>query len=98
PTCLFNSTRTSCNIETQLALSNCNIGGPNPDESNSDSKVGNYAFGAIVAGITVAVLVLLSLGFSVVYQIRRRRNTDLDMEQPVENPLAAIIEERLQNK
>ncbi|CAF3812528.1 unnamed protein product [Rotaria sp. Silwood1] len=97
PTCLFNSTRTPCNIDTQLSLSNCNLGGQNPDELSTDSKVGNYAFGAVVGGLTVAVLVLILLGFSVVYQIRSRRNTDLDMEQPVENPLAAIIEERLQN-
>jgi hypothetical protein len=40
-------------------------------------------------------LILLSLGFGVAYRIRRRRNTELFMEQPIENPLAAIIEERL---
>ncbi|CAF1161088.1 unnamed protein product [Rotaria sordida] len=98
PTCLFNSTRMPCNIEKQLSLSNCTIGGQHVDESNTDSKVGNYAFGAVVAVLTIVLLILLSLGFGVVYQIRRRRLTDLDMEQPVENPLNAIIEERLQNK
>jgi hypothetical protein len=95
PLCFFNSTRPHCNVNNQLSLSKCNINGQNPD--NSDDNIGNYAFGAVVGGLTIVVFILLLLGFTVVYRIRRRRNTDLSMEQPVENPLAAIIEERLQN-
>ncbi|CAF1381359.1 unnamed protein product [Rotaria magnacalcarata] len=98
PTCLSNFTRIPCDVETQLLISKCHIGSQNPDTPGGGNKIGKYAFGFIVAGIVVVVMVLLSLGFSVVYRIRRRRNTDLDMDQPIENPLAAIIEERLQNQ
>jgi len=96
PTCLLNSTRTPCNIETKSSTLKCQ---ENTDGSNPNDNIGNYAFGAIVAGLTVLVVVLLSLGATVVYQIRRRRNTELFMEQPIEieNPLDAVIEERLQN-
>jgi len=96
PTCLLNSTRTPCNIETKSSTLKCQ---QNTDGSNPNDNIGNYAFGAIVAGLTVLVVVLLSLGATVVYQIRRRRNTEIFMEQPIEieNPLDAVIEERLQN-
>jgi len=70
----------------------------NSDGWDTNDNIGNYVFSAIIAGLTIFVLVLLAFGCSVVYQIRRRRNTDLFMKQPVENSLAVIIEERLQNK
>ncbi len=69
----------------------------NSDGWDTNDNIGNYVFSAIIAGLTIFVLVLLAFDFSVVYQIRRRRNTDLFMKQPVENSLAVIIEERLQN-
>ncbi|CAF1408235.1 unnamed protein product [Adineta steineri] len=93
PTCLLDSSRNRCDIQTQLTLSKC----PTNSYTNSDDTIGDYAFGGVIAGVIVALLLLLSLGFGVVHKIRQRRNTDLTMEKPVENPLAAIIEERLQN-
>ena len=91
PLCLFNSSRTVCDINTQLAISKCGLNRQKPD--NSDNNIGKYSSGAVIG---VTVLVILLLGFTTVRQVRRRRNTDLTMDQPVENPLAAIIEERLQ--
>jgi hypothetical protein len=95
PSCLLDSSRQRCDIDAKLSVSNCNIGAQNPDESNAGNNIGKYAFGGIIGGIIVLLLILLSLGFGVAYRIRRRRNTELFMEQPIENPLAAIIEERL---
>jgi hypothetical protein len=94
PSCLLNSSRTQCDILMQLSRSKCL---QNSRQSNTDDRTGNYAFGGLVAGLTILVLVLLSLGATAVYRIRRRRrNTDLTMEEPIENPLDAIIEEHLQ--
>ncbi|UJR22179.1 hypothetical protein I4U23_025243 [Adineta vaga] len=96
PSCLLDASRQRCDIQAQLALSKCSLGGQNPEPSHDDNNnIGDYAFGAIVAGVVVVLLVMLSLGYGV-YQ-RRRRGTELTMDQPVENPLAAIIEERLEN-
>ncbi len=95
PLCLLNSSRTQCDILAKLSVSKCP---QNSRRSNTDDHTGNYAFGGLVAGLTILVLVLLSLGVTTVYRIRRRRrSTDLTMEEPIENPLDAIIEERLQN-
>ena len=97
PTCLDDSNRTPCHIQMQASLSQCNLGGITPDKPNPDGNIGRYAFSAVMAGLGVFLLVLLSLGFGVVYQIRRnRRGTDLDMEHPIVNPLAAIVEESSQ--
>ncbi|CAF0771716.1 unnamed protein product [Adineta ricciae] len=94
PACLLDSSRQRCNIQAQISVSNCQIGAQKPDTSDGDNDLGDYAFGAVVAGVVVVLLVMLSLGYGV-YQIRRRRNTVLTMEQPVENPQTAIVEERL---
>lgn len=94
PSCLSNTIRTPCDIQTQLSTSKCQ---QSSDQSNSkNNNIGDYAFGGVVGGLAILVMILLSLGFTVVYQIRRRRNTDLSMDQPVENPLDVVIEERLQ--
>ena len=96
PMCLLEADRVPCDLEAQSLTSKCNIAHPNPDSTDPDGQLGNYAFGGIVAGVSVLVFILVALGFTAVYKIRRRRSTILDMEQPVENPLTAIIEERLQ--
>lgn len=98
PTCLSNATRTQCDIDSQLQKQNCRVGGQNPDNSNSGNSIGNVAFSALVAGSVIAVVIFVALGFTVVYRIRSRRNTDVVMEQPIENPLAAIIVERTQTR
>ena len=58
------------------------------------------AFIGMMVGLAVAVLSLLLLGSGMAYRVRRtsRRLTEVDMEQPAENPLAAVIEERLQSQ
>jgi hypothetical protein len=98
PTCLFNTTRTRCNIQSQITILKCSVAKPNPDDSGTNSpNIGNYAFIGIMVGLAVVLLILFGLGTGVVYRARQsRRMTILDMEEPIENPLAAIIEERLQ--
>jgi hypothetical protein len=99
PICLSNTTRTRCDIDSQLITSKCSMGGPNPDgPGGSGGSNGNYAFVGIMVGLGVVLLIIFGIGSGVVYRTtrRRRRMTLLDMEEPVENPLAAIIEERLQ--
>ena len=98
PACLSNPTRVPCNVQTQAITSKCSVSRPNPDGSGSDEKLGKYAFAGIVAGVSVLLVVLLSLGFGVVYRVRRRRSIELDMEYPIENPLGAIIKERVNGK
>jgi hypothetical protein len=93
PSCVHNRTRSRCNIQTQIIQGKCNFGEQSTDLSTSDNTVGHYAFGGIIAGIAVLVVILLSFGFRAVY--RRRRHTILDMEQPIENPLTTVIEQRL---
>lgn len=95
PACLLDTSRQRCDIQTQLSTAKCSVSGTSPTSADSDNSIGDYAFGGIVAGTVVVLAVLLSLGFGVVYQIRRRRGTVLTMEHPVENPLAAVVEERL---
>ena len=96
PACLSNITRTRCDIQSQITMSKCSIAKPNPNEP--ETNVGDYAFIGIMVGLAVVVLVLVALGSSVAYRVRKnRRGTILDMEEPIENPLATIIEERLQN-
>ena len=100
PICLSDSTRPRCDIRAQLALSKCSLGKPIPDESGSNTgNLSKMAFIGMMVGLAVAVLSLLLLGSGMAYRVRRtrRRLTEVDMEQPVENPLAAVIEERLQN-
>ena len=84
------STRRHCDILTQLSASKCP---QNSDPSNSDDHLGSYAFGGLLAGLTIFVLLLLSLGFTAVYRIRRRQNTVLTMEEPLEDSFDAIIDE-----
>jgi hypothetical protein len=91
PSCLFNATRTRCDIEEKLSKLHCQ---KNPDPPNTDGNIGKYAFGAIVAGLSILLLIMISLGFTVVYQIRRGHRTHLFMEQPVDDPSTAIIDYR----
>jgi hypothetical protein len=102
PMCLLNSTRTPCNIQTQIALSKCEIDGQKPDPSSpGDNNWDNYIFAGVIASVAFILLIIMAVGSTAVYRARRnRRNTDLDMDQPVEtveNPLTAAIQERLQN-
>ncbi|CAF2597478.1 unnamed protein product [Rotaria sp. Silwood2] len=98
PTCIFNTTRTHCDIQSQLIISKCSINKPNPDGSDTNNdNGGNYKFIGIMVGMGGVLLILLAVGSSIAYRRRRksRRGTIIDMEEPIENPLAVIIEERL---
>lgn len=97
PTCLTNVTRIPCNIDEEVSILKCKVSSGTSNNPNRDNNLGKYAFGFIAGGVVVLLMVLLLLGFGV-YRIKSRKNSILDMEQPVENPLAAIIEERLQNQ
>ncbi|CAF3445501.1 unnamed protein product [Rotaria sp. Silwood1] len=98
PICLFNTTRTHCDIQTQLTISKCSIDKPNPDESDANNDDGvNYKFIGIMLGMGGVLLILLGVGSGVVYR-RRQKNrhmTVIDMEEPIENPLAVVMEQRL---
>ncbi|CAF0735636.1 unnamed protein product [Adineta ricciae] len=98
PQCLHDMRRTRCNIQEQLSTSKCSIAMPNPDKPDRNGRnVGNEAFIGIMVGLSVFLLVLLAVGTGVAYRARaNRRMTILDMEVPIENPLAVIIEERSQ--
>ena len=101
PSCLSDPTRLRCDIRSQLTLSKCSISRPTPDESGSNTgNLSKMAFIGMMVGLAVAVLSLLLLGSGMAYRVRRtsRRLTEVDMEQPAENPLAAVIEERLQSQ
>ncbi|CAF0837879.1 unnamed protein product [Rotaria sordida] len=98
PICLFNTTRTHCNIQSQLNISKCSIDKPNPDESGTDDNNGTkYALIGIIVGTCVLLLILLAIGSGIVYRrLQKSRHMGvIDMEEPIENPLAVIIEQRL---
>ncbi|UJR26958.1 hypothetical protein I4U23_008265 [Adineta vaga] len=96
PKCLHDMRRIRCDIQEQLITSKCLINKPDSGGSeNNDRNIGYYAFISI---ITVVLGVFLLAGIArVVYRVRRnRRMTILDMEEPIENPLKMVIDERLQ--
>ncbi|CAF1255216.1 unnamed protein product [Adineta steineri] len=101
PKCLLDTPRRiRCNIQSQLTTSKCSVDKPNPlGPGTGGQNIGDYAFTGVMIGLGVVLLILLGLGTGVLYRVRKnRRLTILDMEEPIENPLAAIIEERLQKK
>lgn len=96
PTCLLNTSRARCDISSQLSLSQCSVGKPNPGSNNGD--IGTVAFISTMVGLTVVLIVLLALGSRVVYRVRRARGmTVLDMENPVDNPAATTVDQPIEN-
>ncbi|CAF3437187.1 unnamed protein product [Rotaria socialis] len=94
PICLLNNTRTRCDTQSQSIISKCPIDKPNP--SGPGAKGIDGLVGALI-GVGVAILVILiAFGSAIAYRRRRvdRRLTLIDMEEPIENPLAVIMEQR----
>jgi hypothetical protein len=56
------------------------------------------AFISTMVGLTIVLVALLALGSRVVYRARRARGmTILDMEDPVDNPSATIVDQPIEN-
>jgi hypothetical protein len=91
PSCLLNSSRARCDIQSQLSLSQCSLGRPNPRPGYGD--IGTIAFVGTMVGLTSVLIVLLALGSRAVYRARQaRRPTILDMEYPVATTVDQPIE------
>lgn len=97
PSCLLNTSRARCDIPSQLSLSQCSVGQTNPKDSGY-GDIGTMAFISTMVGLTIVLVALLALGSRVVYRARRARGmTILDMEDPVDNPSATIVDQPIEN-
>jgi hypothetical protein len=96
PSCLLNSSRARCDIQSQLSLSQCSVGKPNPGSDSGD--IGTVAFIGTMVGLAIVLVVLLALGSRVVYRARLARSmTILDMENPVDNLEATTVDQPVEN-
>jgi hypothetical protein len=96
PSCLLNSSRARCDIKSQLSISQCSVGKPNPGSDSGD--IGTVAFIGTMVGLTIVLVVLLALGSRVVYRVRQaRRMTILDMENPVDNLETTTVDQPVEN-
>ena len=83
PSCIFNTSRGRCDIQSQLIISKCSFGNMKPDNGDDFGDIGTIGFIATMAGLLVVVVALLALGSRVVYRARRVRGmTILDMDDP----------------
>ena len=88
PLCILNSSRSRCDIQSMLIVSQCSVGVAKPDDSNP-VDIGTMAFISIMVGLTVVLVALLALGSRVIYRARRVRGmTILDMEDPMDRSSA----------
>lgn len=96
-TCLLNTTRIPCDIQSQVNSLKCPVDKPNPSDSRRGDK-NNILMGVLI-GLAALVIVLVVISLIVRRRRQRinRRMAIAYMADSVENPLAVIIEQRLRS-
>lgn len=97
PTCLSNTSRSRCNIDSQLVISKCSVGNSGSDNSNHNGDIGNYAFIGVMVGLSVVLIALLALGSSVVLRSKKDLQNSVPVMEDLENDLSVTYPEQGDN-
>lgn len=80
-----------CDLQNQTSFYRCQL-----SSEKNDDGIGPYAFTGLIVGVSVFLFILMLVGGGFLYRRRRKGDADLDMEHPIENPLAVVIQKRMQ--